>query len=235
LSFAQPLARQAGIGQSEPVIFKREPRARALFYLARSAGLAYLQIPKAACTSFKVAIALMNRPELYDTVMERPMKIHVRPEWSDIVDASDPAIKSLFRFTFVRNPLSRFLSFYRNKILEAKILPPEIKDAGFTLGMTMKQTLDRLEKTRPRDLDPHIAPQHWLVFDGKESRVSFIGQIERMDEDLVKLEQVSGIHLDVGRHNQSGGEEAMSFDLSPDEEKRIRSFYAEDYARLGYS
>lgn len=217
------------------MIFKREPRARALFYLARSAGLAYLQIPKAACTSFKVAIALKNRPELHDQVMERVMKIHVRPEWSDIVEANDPALKSLLRFTFVRNPLSRFLSFYRNKIHEATILAPEIKEAGFTLGMTMKQTLERIAKTRPRDLDPHIAPQHWFIFDGKEPRVSFIGQIERMDEDLAKLEKLSGVYLDIGRHNQSGGDETKSFNLAPEDEQRIRAFYAEDYTRLGYA
>ena len=214
-----------------------KPKAQPIFFLARGAGLAYLQVPKAACTSFKVALALLNRPELRDEIMERPTRIHGRPEWNDIVAANDRALAGLFRFTFVRHPIPRFISFYQNKVLQPRLgaVSPEIAECGFELGMPLSAALDVLGKIPRRHLDPHIAPQHWFVFDGAKSRVDFIGHIERMTEDMEALAARSGVSLDLGHHNRSAAKEAPELNVSPEDRERIVRFYAEDFARLGYS
>lgn len=215
----------------------RKPKAQPLFFLARQAGLAYLQVPKAACTSFKVALALLNRPELREEIMERPTRIHGRPEWNDMVQANDRALAGLFRFTFVRHPIPRFISFYQNKILQpprGSVLP-EIAACGFTMGMPLSAVLDIVEKTAPHRLDPHIAPQSWFVFDAKKARVDFIGHIERMSEDIERLIARCGVPLDLGHHNRSPSKEAPELTPSAEDRERIARFYEEDFELLGYT
>jgi Sulfotransferase family len=218
------------------VFFKKAPRARPLFFLARPAGLAYLQVPKVACTSFKIAMAIINRPELAKELGEAPLRIHSQPEFSDIADENSPLLRNLFRFTFVRNPMERFLSFYQNKIFYRPkgTVAPSIAEAGFRVGMPLGEVLDRIEKTAESELDPHIAPQNWFVFDRKRSRVNFIGHVERLAEDLEKLEKLSGVPVELGHYNKSPIREQHRFELADRDAARIREFYAEDFALLGY-
>jgi hypothetical protein len=218
------------------VFFKKASLARPLFFLARPAGLAYLQVPKVACTSFKVAMALLSRPDLEPALRERPMQIHVRRDWTDMVDAGDSAVRGLFRFTFVRHPVARFLSFYKDKVLRpAKGIPPEIAAAGFEEGMSLSRALDRLEITPKHELDPHTAPQSMFIFDGGKSRVDFVGMIEQIDEGLAKLAELSGVRVNVGHHNRKACDEKESLSVAPEEERRIRAFYKDDFERLGYT
>ena len=219
------------------MFFNKAPRARPLFFLARSAGLAYLQVPKVACTSFKVAMALMNRPELATELNEAPMQIHRRSELSDIVAAGDASLESLFRFTFVRNPLGRFVSFYQDKILHRTkgVLPPAMVEAGFVLGMPLDQALDRIEATPPANLDPHIAPQSWFGFDQRKPRVNFIGRVESLEADLLRLAEASGVRVELGHHNKTAKQNKPHFELSAKDEERILKFYAEDFELLGYA
>jgi hypothetical protein len=218
------------------VFFKKAPRTRLRFFLARPAGLAYLQVPKVACTSFKIAMAVINRPELAKELSEAPLRIHSEPALSDIADENSQVLRTLFRFTFVRNPMDRFLSFYQNKIFYRPkgTVAPTIAEAGFRVGMPLGEVLDRIEKTAERELDPHIAPQNWFVFDRKRSRVNFIGQVEKLADDLKKLEELSGVRVELGHYNRSPNREQHRFELSDRDERRIREFYAEDFALLGY-
>lgn len=178
----------------------------------------------------------MNRPELARELAETPLRIHSDPGLSDIVEENSSHLRTLFRFTFVRNPLGRFLSFYQNKIFYRPkgTVVQSIADAGFRVGMPLNEVLDIVEKTPAKDLDPHIAPQNWFVFDGKKSRVDFIGKIETMADDLSSLEKKSGIRVEIGRYNTTPKREEHWFDLNEQDEKRIREFYADDFRLLQY-
>ena len=215
-----------------------KPRAKPWFFLARQHGLAYLQVPKVACTSVKIALALLNRPELRAALSAKPTEIHSHLDWNDIVPPGNPALGKLFRFTFVRHPLVRFVSFYENKILK----PPggEMHEAmvraGFTAGMAFEEVLERVERTPVEALDPHIVPQSFIVFEGDKPRAEFIGRMENFGEDLAKVEARTGVKLEIGHHNRSGGgrSEAVG-QLTDDHRARLLRLFARDFELLGYS
>ena len=181
-------------------------------------------------------MAVINRPELARELSEAPLRIHSQPELSDIAEESSSLLRNLYRFTFVRNPMERFLSFYQNKIFYRPkgTVAPSIAEAGFRVGMPLGEVLDLIEKTSEKELDPHIAPQNWFVFDHKRSRVNFIGHVERLADDLEKLEELSGARVELGHYNKSPNREQHRFEVSDRDAARIREFYAEDFALLGY-
>jgi len=88
-------------------------------------------------------------------------------------------------------------------------------------------------------LDPHIAPQHLLVYDGATSRVDFVGRLERFADDLAIVEGKCGVRLDLGRLNatqpHAPPSSAPGGELPEPIRSRLNAFYAEDYARFGYT
>lgn len=206
-----------------------------VFFLARAHGLAYLQMPKVACTSLRAEIAVLNRPELKPQLLEDGRRVHWNPEWNDMTGAGDPALRHLFRFTFVRHPVERFMSMYRNKILQQSQVggvPETMARQGAYAGMPISELLDILEKLKPLEVDPHAVPQSWLLFHRGRSRADFVGRLERLSHGLEVIEQRTGIRLAVAHHNRTSAVPGTV--PTPEEMKRIERFYAEDFERLGY-
>jgi hypothetical protein len=208
------------------------------FFLVRKHRLAYLQVPKVACTTLRVAICLLNRPDLSPAEVRQPGAIHSHREWNDIVPPSDSAVRKCFRFTFVRHPLARFLSFYRNKIGEVR---PEDTEQRFVRlglqgGMSLAEVIERVLALPRADLDPHLVPQSHLVMDGKRPRVDFIGRLERFAEDLETVEKKAGVRLDVGSLNASVSPVAKDFrtELGEENAQRLSALYHDDFTHFGY-
>lgn len=216
---------------------KKIARPEPFFFLARRHGLAYLQVPKVACTSFKVALALLNRPELEPEITPRPMQIHIRPDWNDQVTCHDKALAGLFRFTFVRHPVKRMLSMYWDKIVNPREpeVWPSLYAHGLRKGMPLAQVLDIMERTALAVLDQHLTPQSALIYDGEEPRTQFVGHIERLQEGMDEIARRSGIRLEPGHHNHKRADAPAPPPSAPDDLARIERFYADDFSLLGYT
>jgi len=215
-----------------------QPRTPIVFLLARRHRLAYLQVPKVACTSIRAALCRLNHPELPESQLLERRAFAQHPEWSDVVEANDPAVMKCFRFTFVRHPLDRFASFYRSKIGKRsdEEIKPHFRKIGLRAGMTPEEVFACVRMVERTALDPHIAPQSTFVFAGEESRVEWIGRLERMEEDLAELGAKSGTmlnvpHLNVTRTGEAGRPRDI---LSASLRESLAAFYAEDLARFGY-
>jgi hypothetical protein len=189
----------------------------------------------------RAAICLLNHPDLPRAEVFDGQTIHKRREWNDIVPAGDEALCDLFRFTFVRHPLERFASFYRNKI--GTVAPAATADRfvrmGLCGGMSLEEVVERVLTVPPAALDPHIAPQSLLVYDGETPRVDFIGRLERFADDLAFVQKKCGVTLDLGRLNATqpqGSASAAPRARVPDTIRaRLEALYAEDFARFGYT
>lgn len=208
------------------------------YFLARRHGLAYLQVPKAASSSFRAAMCLLQRPELdYETVMAGGA-LREHREWHEKARAGKDSLAGLWSFTFVRHPFARFASFYRNKI--AGVAPentaPRFVRMGLLGGMDLQSVISRVLELEPSELDPHLVPQSYIVFDGERPRADFIGRLEALAEGLAVVEARAGVPLNLGRLNRSGGgaKTAASHPLDPASAERLLPLYAEDFRRFGY-
>ena len=215
-----------------------QSRTPIVFILARRQRLAYLQVPKVACTSMRAALCRLNHPELSESQLVERGAFARHPEWSDVVEANDPVVARCFRFTFVRHPLDRFASFYRSKIGKRtdEQIKPHFRKIGLRAGMTPEEVFECVERVERGALDPHIAPQSYFVFAGDESRVQWIGRLERMEEGLAELAEKSGALLNVPHLNVTRGAEAgrPRDILRAALRQRLADFYADDLARFAY-
>ena len=207
--------------------------------LARRHRLAYLQMPKAACSSMQAALALLNHPELTREEVSARGAIQQHREWVDFVKAGDPALKGFFRFTFVREPCSRFASFFRSKVhnLTNERIKPRFASMGIRAGMSMDDVLDIVDAIPVAELDPHLVPQIRLVFSGEKPRVDFIGRFESLAGGLDEVAARTGVRLDLPRLNVTVGtpDRDLREPISDAVRARLAKLYAEDFARFGYT
>jgi hypothetical protein len=216
----------------------REYRAPVLFFVARKYSLAYLQVPKAACTSLRAAICLLNHPELDPAQVTSDEWVHKHREMNDILRPGTRELEKLFRFTFVRHPYARFVSFYRNKIAEpdSPAVAKRFGKQGFTAGMSIDAALGVIEATPIRQLDPHLIPQVDLIYRGGSSLVEFIGRVERLGEDIKVVENRAGISLNLPHLNRAagGGVERARELLAEAARARLQRIYQRDFERFAY-
>jgi Sulfotransferase family len=219
-------------------VVSTEYRSPIWFLLARQQRLAYLWVPKAGSVSMRAVFCWLNHPEIpREEVLEfGAFKRH--PEWDDLVDADSSIARPFFKFTFVRDPYTRFASFYRSKIRdrgEAQI-HPRFQRLGFVAGMSIEQTFDHIEAMPAADRDLHFTPQSYFVFGGRKARVDFIGKLEHLADGIEKIADKTGIRLDLPRLNATDGAAAHEprETLSPAMRQRVAKLYAEDFERFGY-
>lgn len=208
-----------------------------LYFAARKHGIAYLQVPKVASTSLRTAICLLNHPSLDRTEISEPSWIHRNRQWNDMLPMESSELQSLFKFTFVRHPFSRFLSFYFNKLSHPNSPGREKFEAlGFTSDMTLEAALDLVEATPATKLDPHLAPQSMLVYRENMLLADFVGHIEELSEGVDYIEKRAGVSLGIPRLNQTGGItlESARRQLTPHAQSRLARIYEEDFANFGY-
>lgn len=175
----------------------------------------YIPIEKAACTSLKSWIIALTCGEAVakssdaNHFAREKLELHQYPS----ADAEKIlADRSLFRFTFVRNPWDRLVSgfvhkFVPNKspaqkfcreverrrawqgwlhMLSAGWLGEKAATTDLNSDLTFRQFVAELGNFRPSDYDPHWRPQD--LFLGNSS-VDFVGRFERLSDDFAELQR----------------------------------------------
>lgn len=201
-------------------------RFRGEFYTNKQYKLAYLRINKSACSSLCYMLALLKDNKAIESVWDHP-------EYFDEFETLD----NYFTFTFVRNPYTRFLSFYKNWVLN----PPhtEILDLyrpfGFYEKMPLNECINCFCNIKSIDWsDDHACPQYLFVFDKyKYQRVQFIGKVENIYNDIEKISKKTKVPLlDKIKHlNKTSKEEIV---LDNDSKIKLANFYEEDFRLFGY-
>lgn len=211
--------------------------------------IVYLETPKVACTSIK---KYMIDQASGGAVEMKPNEVHDRQksplkalgDYSDAeVDAILGARSDFRRFCFVRNPYSRVLSAYLDKIVgneweRERHLPM----FGFEQGSRPEfvEFLRRLAMISDRDRDIHYITQTRLT--GRLSGFSpdFIGRFEDFAQDFHFLK--SCFYADegtedcqsFGKHHSSDADEKITLFYGEEERKIVREIYAADFAMFGY-
>ncbi|MCD6400709.1 MAG: sulfotransferase family 2 domain-containing protein [Anaerolineales bacterium] len=184
----------------------------------------FVHVPKAAGTS--ISHALYGRSLGHFKASE--IKRYCPVEFS-----------SLYKFTFVRNPWDRAVSAYRFAL----------KGSTDTAGMRRPEqynvpafrsfeafVYEWLADKELAKLDNVFQPQYLFVADDDGAlMVDFLGKVESLDEDIIRLSAETGIKLDIPDLNRISAK--GSYVESYKDKQLINvvgDLYAEDVALFGY-
>lgn len=189
-------------------------------------GIFYNRVPKAANSTVIVNLARERHGE--DIPSRTAKRLFRRP--AELARSEVQQIEDLFRFTFVRNPYTRLLSAYLDKVERKALMRGRASSFG--------EFVDYLERGGLyRNL--HWAPQHALLLLPTE-RFEFIGRVEQLEADLAMvLERARGdIRKDPVRSaldNSTGASTRVAEYYTPDIRDRVRRLYARDFETFGYN
>jgi len=134
-----------------------------------------------------------------------------------------PALfKNYFKFAFVRNPMDRFLSAYKNKVISENYFGfnPEKHDEM----MNPSRFLEWLYNKNPTKMDEHFRPQHTLI---DIDNLDFLGRVESFQQDFAKLCRKVGLPVkSFPRHNKSMD---IAVNFSKKNKVLIKDIYELDY------
>lgn len=215
------------------------------FFLADTKKIAYLQIPKAACSTFMSMILRLEKPERYEEIESRlSATVFELHRDAELFTRSDQA-PGRARFTFVRHPLRRIESFFRKQIAAASVNqmdPAHVTDLTRNLAISdleprldFSSFIDRLIDS-PRALSNiHVRRQVDFLYGDDGPRCDFIGRLEDLNQYQNFLEALFGMEdMRLPRFNSSG-KNRDPFVYSDEQLARLRAFYAADLQLLGYS
>jgi hypothetical protein len=156
------------------------------------------------------------------------------------------------RFSFVRDPVRRFVSGFLNKCTRLHLAIPAympfLRAVGLSAGIPASAPIETrddyhfeqmvwfVEQRSPYDLDMHFAPQT-VVLDTARVRYQFIGRLETFQQDLESLSDLIGVDLrNPGQSLHRTDSDAFSKDLvEGDLMRRLREYFREDVRQFGYA
>jgi Sulfotransferase family len=216
----------------------------------------YFEVPKAACTKMKELLRTLEQGpslqlfagDLLET--RRDMFIHARQNvpLPSLVDLDDQTQKTVLespdflRFTFVRNPYTRVVSAWKNKVMLCEpghenvyrqikgALPPVHRKSL----ITFREFIDYISTQcdlRTCNLHWRLQNQHLFL---SALDFSFIGKIEQMADGLHRFAQ----HLELSdtlvgdARNVSHASAGSEYDKSLAD--KVFSLYQSDFEAFGY-
>lgn len=213
-----------------------------------SVGYLYVETPKAACTKIKLTLqALSGFPP-----PEKTVQIHYREgdqfvgSALDYVDEIDRLVSSgdLYCFSFVREPVDRFVSAFIDKIVLSRgpfweRYRTQIRETCNLLPqdeIRIGHFLDWVERTPDDQRDIHWRSQSRLL---RRDVIPYqlIGHQEQFENDfarvLTALEASDPRGMAQGRENSRSAR--LSVEPSEGELGRIAEIYSDDYTVFGYT
>jgi len=218
---------------------------------SKSGKYCYFRIPKCANSTISKTLAYYDPSISYnshDIEVDQKGQL-AKKNFSSFFSAnvlSTSALKkNFFLFSFFRNPYSRILSAYLDKLANNfnldinKSYNPKIKTQHIKAGgkLSFDGFVTYLEEGGLY-VDPHWAPQVSLL-PVKPSELSFLGKVETLDKDLSKLTDLlfgKGVFNKVitRQTRRTFADNFLSHYYTDDLEKRVYKIYQKDFDLLSY-
>ena len=209
----------------------------------------YIAIPKVANTSLLNSMFSLypesRRAKIIQTIKESdppvdfdsPGIVHFRKGmmFDLVAKANREMLIDKFVFSCVRDPVKRFVSFYRDKILRwDPFIEEKLLSLGFKKGMPLDKCIDNLVSIEHSDLDTHILPMSYFLYHEKKLIPDFVFKIENFDSGWSVVEEYLGKKLPVGRDNNSDNQEVEKISLDNNQVSILRDYYQSDCKLFGY-
>lgn len=209
----------------------------------------YVETPKAACSSIKVSLQRMEL-ELPDFYREDFEDIHNR-NFSPLLKPSQIGSfatfinkPNLFKFCFSRNPYTRLLSSYLNKIKANKFQKKHIlmhlgKDVSkLNAEVTFAEFVDVICVQPIDNMDPHWRIQYYQTFQDS-IKYDFQGKVENFDRDfefvLKTLNRDYQKYISQEVRHASKANDLVETYYTPSLIKKVKAKFALDFDYFEYS
>jgi sulfotransferase famil protein len=217
-----------------------------LTHISRRHHAVFVEVPKAGCTVVK---RVMRHSEHAGAPFDQSVSVHDRArsplaaplrDGFDLDEVFGPD-GSMFRFSFVRNPYSRVLSCYLEKIAgEQWLRELRLPRLGFAPDehVSLAAFLERVADQPMAEMDIHWAPQAVLLSLGRVT-YDFLGRFESFHADLSAVIARVGFdapeHLLHQRsaHTTNARDKVMEY-YDDRTLRLVRHIYRADFDRLGY-
>jgi len=215
-----------------------------MFYIIpRIGGLAYFNIPKSACTSILRALSKMRATEdnAPTTILADgsdpihgfyPSHAHYDYFFGRWPLDYPPLPASLIKFTFVRNPYTRFYSFYNSKIKLGQTPGDFYKKFGLKKSSSFASCVRTITSIDPNELEHHILPQSMMLCRKGELLADFIGKVENSSTDWAVIQRLTGFEMELGRDNTTQGSARPIY--TRELQECIYEYYRNDFELFGY-
>ncbi len=173
-------------------------------------GAVYVEIPKVACTSLKVAFA-----QLLGISLEESGGDPHRAQYPEPAPAESPdglLYLGLFTFAFVRNPWDRLVSCYRDKIRgevdgytyftdRPGVANCLARFDAFVAGMSFDEFVAAVASIPDSDADGHFRSQYTFVTNrAGDIGIDFVGRYESLLSDFqVVRRRIALPHIELPR------------------------------------
>ncbi|QDY68762.1 sulfotransferase family 2 domain-containing protein [Qingshengfaniella alkalisoli] len=203
--------------------------------LIEQARALYVPVPKAANSSARRALAPsvgIDGASVGDVHKDTRLPIH---KWSEI----EPRLtEDWFFFTIVRNPFTRILSAYRDKVLDRKVQLKALRAMGMTADDSFETFLKACARWPRKLLNDHFIPQADLlskplatgrltVLKSEDLPDGWSGICDRLETSGVPRPDL------IGHTNRAMSQRDSGF--SDAEIALIQKLYADDFKYFSYS
>lgn len=224
-----------------------EPRLNYLVHVDDIRRIAYFETPKVACTSIK--------KYMQDTYAGAPVKLETKNQVHDrqrsplktLRNLPDDEVDAVFegdykRFSFVRNPYTRTLSAYLDKIVTNQWeRDRHLPMLGFERDakVSFLEFLQAIAEIPDGKRDIHFTSQSSLLSTGQID-YDFLGAFERFDADFAHLKSalyddaMENNYAAFGKHHATGASEKVLSYYGFAEQALVEKLYHADFETFGY-
>ena len=215
-------------------------REKPQIWLLEKERIGYIQIPKVATRSIQHALVrhLISDPAIKDSAIDKKLIKTIEPQHSTHMslgrirrDIKD----SYFLFSFVRNPVTRIYSCYKNKVLDQRKPGGRniLSNHGIHPEMDFPAFVDTIIQIPDRKIDRHLRSLAWFLSDEEGLVVDYVGKLETFSDDWEPLRSKYGLQIPAHR-NKSSSACKMSAVCSKITIEKIIDRYTRDIELFGY-
>ena len=218
----------------------RPPRKKPRVWLLEDEKIGYIRLRKVASSSINRCLTqhILNKTGQQDAVINWALIKKIEEKYSSHIEhtAIRKQLKGeYFLFAFVRNPVERAWSCYKNKILNTNRANKKdiLANKQFYFDMDFTEFVDVLAKLPDNVIDRHLRSQSWFLKDKQGLLPDYIGKLETFDADWEVISSKYGLPKPV-HHNKTDDSSKITDICSRTSMEQLIDRYSDDINLFGY-
>lgn len=208
----------------------------------------YIETPKVACSTVKItlqdfeieqkSLSQKDFEVIHDRAFSPLLKVQQIENFNSFFHRPD-----YFKFCFVRNPYTRLLSAYLDKIAGNSnrektniLLQMGYKTDDISINISFEQFISTIEQQSPQMMNNHWRHQYYCTYQNAID-YDFIGKLESFNQDFLWVLGKLGAtdyYKQESRH-ATDSKDKLAMYYTNDLQNRVYSLYQLDFETFGYS